>query len=121
MSDSPFDAAILQIWLQLAIQAYGEDNILIIDNYEELFQQMADRSAVWATIQEGDGLCMCGHDVEEHNDVWKKSTKCCKCDCESWRGSASRLWIHMEPLDGNLLSADDILDMEKKVKEGKVN
>lgn len=86
----PFDSAILQIWLQLAIRAHGQDNILVIENYHELFQQMADRSVVWATI----------HDEGEE---------------------PPRLWIHMEPLDDNLLSADDIIEMEKKVKDGKVN
>lgn len=29
-------------------------------------------------------LCVCGHDVEDHNDVWKRSTKCHRCDCTKW-------------------------------------
>lgn len=29
-------------------------------------------------------LCKCGHDVEDHNDIWKLSTECGQCSCEEW-------------------------------------
>lgn len=32
-----------------------------------------------------EGLCRCGHDVEDHNDVWKWVTSCDKCPCKAWQ------------------------------------
>lgn len=30
-------------------------------------------------------LCKCGHDVEDHNDIWKGPiTACHRCACSKW-------------------------------------
>ena len=38
----------------------------------------------YTDFEEQEVLCRCGHDVEEHNSVWKHITACDKCECTAW-------------------------------------